>query len=150
MPNRVLCLHGKHFLSELKYSMDKNLDPQALEQVANGVVHSVIKETIIKYKKLIQDPLLREIWMKGMAKELGRLALGYGDEKVTNTVQFMDLDEIANISKGKNVTYANIVVDYCPQKKDPNRVRITVGGNLIRYSFELTTYTADLTISKIL
>ena len=66
--------------------------------------------------------------MKGMAKELGRLAQGHEDEKGTNTVQFMDLEEIAQIPKGKIVTYANIVVDYRPQKKDPNRVRITAGG----------------------
>ena len=121
-----------------------------MEQVANSVVHPVTKETITKYKTLIQDPLLRETWMKGMAKELGRLAQGYEDEKGTNTVQFMDLEEIAQIPKGKIVTYANIVVDYRPQKKDPNRVRITAGGNLIKYPFELTARTADLTTSKIL
>jgi hypothetical protein len=39
------------------------------------------------------------------------------------------------------VTYANIVVDYRPQKSDPN---------LINYPGELTTRTADLTTAKIL
>ena len=48
------------------------------------------------------------------------------------------------------VTYANIVVDYRPQKEDPNRVRITAGGNLIVYPGELTTRTAGITTSKIL
>ena len=46
--------------------------------------------------------------------------------------------------------YANIVVDYRPQKEDPNRVRITAGGNLINYPGELTTRTTNLTTSKIL
>jgi hypothetical protein len=46
--------------------------------------------------------------------------------------------------------YAHVVVDYRPQKEDPNRVRITAGGNLITYPGELTTQTADLTSSKIL
>jgi hypothetical protein len=41
-------------------------------------------------------------------------------------------------------------VDYRPQKEDLNRVRITVGGNLINYPGELTTRTADLTTAKIL
>ena len=41
------------------------------------------------------------------------------------------------------------MVDYRPQKTDPNRVRITAGGNLISYPFELTTRTADLPTSKI-
>ena len=43
-----------------------------------------------------------------------------------------------------------IVVDYRPQKSDPNRVRITAGGNLIDYQGELTTRTPDLTTSKFL
>jgi hypothetical protein len=48
------------------------------------------------------------------------------------------------------VTYARIVVDYRPQKQDPNRVRITVGGSLIKYPGEVTTRTADMTASKLL
>ena len=62
----------------------------------------------------------------------------------------MTIDEIKQIPKDRTVTYARIVVDYCPQKDDPNRVRITVGGNLIDYPDELTTQTADLVTSKIL
>jgi hypothetical protein len=42
------------------------------------------------------------------------------------------------------------VIDHCPQKEDPNRVQITVGGNLINYPFEPTTNTADMVSSKIL
>ena len=41
-------------------------------------------------------------------------------------------------------------LDYRPPKKAPNQVCITVGGNLIKYPFELTTRTADLTTSRIL
>jgi hypothetical protein len=41
-------------------------------------------------------------------------------------------------------------VDYRPQKADPNRVRITVGGNLIDYPGESTTRTADITTAKLL
>ena len=36
-----------------------------------------------------------------MAKELGRLAQGYKDTKGTNTVEFMDHDEIAKIPEEK-------------------------------------------------
>ena len=45
--------------------------------------------------------------MKGMCKELGRLAQGYGEKgaddyvKGTNTVLFMDLDEIKRFQKTK-------------------------------------------------
>ena len=48
------------------------------------------------------------------------------------------------------VTYARIVVDYRPQKADPNRVSITGGRNLIQYPGELTTRTADLCTTMIM
>ena len=41
-------------------------------------------------------------------------------------------------------------MDFRPQKEDPNRIRIAVGGNLIAYPDKLTTRTADLTVSNIL
>merc|ERR1712197_139847 len=58
--------------------------------------------------------------------------------------------QIWRIPKHKVVTHARLVVDFRPQKDDPNRVRMTAGGNLIKYAGELTTRTADLTTSKIL
>ena len=85
-----------------------------------------------------------------MCKELGNISQGFGKEKGTNTVKFMTHDEIANIPGDRTVTYARIVVDYRCQKDDPNRVRITVGGNLIDYPGELTTRTADLTTTKLM
>ena len=121
-----------------------------LQEYCNGVVHPVTKETITNYKKLANDPLLRETWTKAMCKELGNIAQGFGDTKGTNTVRFLTHAEIAAIPKDRTVTYARIVVDYRPQKEDPNRVRITVGGNLISYPGELTTRTADLTTTKLL
>ena len=48
--------------------METKANPLNLEQVANGVVHPVTQETITKYKRLIDDPLLRETWMEAMAK----------------------------------------------------------------------------------
>ena len=57
-----------------------------------------------------------------MCVELGQLAQGYKDTKVTETVKFMTWKEINRISADQTVTYARIVVDYRAQKKDPNRV----------------------------
>ena len=59
--------------------------------------------------------------------------------------------QVCDIPQDRIITYGHVVVDYRPQKDDPNRVRITAGGNLIKdYPGELTTHTADLTTSKIL
>ena len=68
---------GNAFLDELKETVRINNVPVNIEEVANGVVHPVTKETITKYKKLISDPLLRDTWSKAMCKELGRLAQGF-------------------------------------------------------------------------
>ena len=78
--------------------------------------------------------------------------LTQGDKRTgasgTNTLIILIPDRIHEIPNNRVVTYANIVIDYHPQKEDPNRVRITAGGNLIIYPSKLTTRTADITTSK--
>eukprot|EP00804_Cyclotella_cryptica_P010472 CCRYP_012303-RA/>CCRYP_012303-RA protein AED:0.45 eAED:0.14 QI:0/0/0/0.6/1/1/5/0/1176 len=111
--------------SESCYNVD-------IKHFCNGLQHPVTGETITTYKRLINIPQMREIWTTAFGKEFGNLA--QGDNKT-----------------GRTVTYGRIVIDFHPQKADPNRVRITAGGNLIKdYPGELTTRTADLTTSKIL
>jgi hypothetical protein len=56
--------------------------------------------------------------------------------------------EIYHVGKDQTITYERIVVDYLPQKANPNNLHITAGRNLIDYPGELTTHTADLTTSK--
>ena len=85
-----------------------------------------------------------------MSKEIGQLAQGYGDTEGADTICFLSLDEIKQIPSDQTVMYARIVVDYRPQKTDPNRVRITAGGSLISYPFELTLRTVDFATSKLL
>ena len=83
-----------------------------------------------------------------MCRELGHLAQGYEHKKGTSTITFMKKEDINKILKDRTVTYTCIVVDYHPQKKDLNCVRITAGGNLIQYPYELTIRTANLPTSK--
>ena len=59
-------------------------------------------------------------------------------------------NEINHIPQDRVFTYARLVVDFRPPKDDPNRVRITAGGNLIKYPGEITTRTADTTTAKVL
>jgi hypothetical protein len=65
----------------------------------------------------------------------------------TNTMFVMDPKDILNIPVDRTVTYANVVVDFRPQKEDPHRIRITARGNLIKYPGKLTTRTAEITTS---
>jgi hypothetical protein len=116
------------------------------------VVHPVTGETISRYQKLANDPVTRDVWTTAFGKEFGSLAQGGNRTNTagTDSMFILDRHEIPNIPKDRTVTYARVVVDFRPQKPDPNRVRITAGGNLITYPGELTTRTADLTSSKIL
>ena len=71
--------------------------------------------------------------------------------KGKNCIFVMTHNQIVKMrAKEKKPTYARVVVDFRPQKEDPNRVRITAGGNLIKYAVELTTQTADLKTTKML
>ena len=106
---------------------------------------------IQNYQKLLKSDSTRATWSLGMCKYLGRLSQGFqGLVKGTYTVFFMDRQQIREIPEDKTVTYARIVVDYCPQKADPHRVRVTAGGNLLNAPGDLSTRTAELTTFKII
>ena len=125
-----------------------------IEQFCAPVVHPKTGEVITKYAKLANDPdpEISQTWKDGLGKEFGNMA--QGDNKTGtkghDAIHVLTHEQIAAIPKHKVITYARLVVDFRPQKKDPNRVRMTAGGNLIQYSGELTTRTADLTTAKII
>ncbi len=126
--------------------------PWTCEHFCAPVTHPVTGKTITKYNELIPDPITRQVWSRAFGTEFGNLAQG---DNVTNTpgtdsIFVMTHEQILRILHNRTVTYTRIVVDYRPQKADPNRVRLTVGGNLIDYPGELTTHTADLTTTKML
>eukprot|EP00957_Ditylum_brightwellii_P007657 578838-Ditylum_brightwellii.AAC.1 len=105
----------------------------------------------MNYQQLIKNPDTTKTWSRGMCRELGQLAQGWkAEEQGTNTIVFFDKQQIKTIPENRTVTYARIVVDHRPQKKDLNRVQITVGGNLINYPGDVATSTADLITTKLL
>jgi hypothetical protein len=60
-----------------------------IKAVCSGVVHPVTKETIMKYTKLTNNPVLKLLWVPAMSKELLRLAQGKeGITVATNTIFF--------------------------------------------------------------
>ena len=84
------------------------------------------------YQILLKQDSTREIWELAMCKELGTLSQEYkGLVEGKNNFFFMSHDNIRDIPPDKTVTYACIVVDYRPQKADPNNVCLTVGVNLL-------------------
>ena len=124
--------------------------PWTCEHFCAPVIHPVTGESITKYKKLVDDPITQHIWSRAFGKEFGNLAQGDAATNTpgTDSIFVMTYEQIRRIPNDRTVTYTRIVVDYRPQKADPNRVRLTAGGNLIDYPGELTTRTADLTTTK--
>ena len=93
-----------------------------------------------------------EIWQIAFGKDFGGMAQGNikMGQKGTNAIFVMMNAAILLIPADRTIMYVRVVVDFCPQKADPHRIRITAGGNLINYPGELTTQTADLTTSKLM
>jgi hypothetical protein len=49
-----------------------------------------------------------------------------------------------------NITYGKIVCDYKPHKREKERFRLTISGDILDYSGDVATSTADITTFKIL
>ena len=103
----------------------------------------------MEYRHLMKSPKHATEWQKSFSNELGRLAQGIaGRETGTNTIFFITHDQVPP-DRRKDVTYGRICVDYRPKKKEPNRTRLRVGGNLIDYPGDVSTPTADTTTAKL-
>jgi hypothetical protein len=108
----------------------------------------------MEYRDLLKDPKHRETWSRAAANEFSRLfnvvgknADGTQRVKGTNTCHWI---KKSHVPKGKRVTYARTVVAVRPEKEEINRVRITVGGNLLDYLGETSTEAASIETTKLL
>jgi hypothetical protein len=72
---------------------------------------------------------------------------GIRDIPGTDTCFFIDLKHIPHDRK---ITYGKMVCHYKHHKKEKERVWLTVGGDILDYSGDIVTSTADITTFKIL
>ena len=70
---------------------------------------------------MLNNPTFRDVWETGFGKKCGGLAQGdkITGTKGTNTLIILCPNQIHEIPNDQVVTFANIVVDYRPQKEDP-------------------------------
>jgi hypothetical protein len=69
--------------------------------------------------------------VRSFANELGQLAQGVSNRvQGTDTIFFIPFSAVPS---DRTVTYGRLVCDYRPQKSEPERTRLTGGGNLITY-----------------
>jgi hypothetical protein len=71
-----------------------------------------------------------------------------GVSKGTNTIIFIKRNEIP-ADRRCDTTYACICVNYRPEKDNPNRTQLTVGGNLIHVLGIVSTPTVDRVAVKL-
>ena len=105
---------------------------------------------LLEYRHLVKHPNHRKLWSGAFGKEVGHLSQGLPSiVEGTNTVNFIFKNEIP-ADRFKDITYARIVCNYKPEKKEPNRCRITVGSNLNNYPSDCGTPTTNLLTVKLL
>lgn len=138
--------HPRRIRKPSKYYSPDFVNAAELSHYINAVLN---KETgkLEEYRHLIEGKD-KDIWFNGMSKELARLSDGRlkGDVK---GMQAIEWQHPRHLPYGKTPTYMRVCADYRAQKKDPHRVRCTVGGNRIQYKGPTHTPTADLTLFKL-
>jgi hypothetical protein len=112
----------------------------------NAVIHPVTGKEM-GYISVMKEPCIQPLWKRGFGRKCRRLFQGIRDIPGTNTYFFIKL---TNISKDINITYGKIVSDYKPHKKEKECIQLTMGGDILNYSGDITTSTADITEFMIL
>ena len=85
---------------------------------------------------------------KASANELGQLSQGIRNIKGTETIHFILKSKVP--FDEKIVTYGKTVCDIKPDKEEYCRTRLTVVGNLLDYTGNLSMPTASVTTEKCL
>ena len=105
---------------------------------------------LMEYQYLMKKPKYRNLYGNSYAKEIGRLAqVMPGQVTGTNTIFFVYKKDVP-ADRWRDVTYGRVVVNFRPEKEDPYRTRLTVGGDCVNYPYDCGTPTVDLATVKYL
>ena len=112
----------------------------------------------LEHRQLRAHPTHKPTWDASYANELGRLCQGIGTlpgqpttKRIPGTdtftpIHFHDIPS----DRRSDITYTKVVCEVRPQKSDPYRTRITIGGNRIAYPGDAGTRTGSLETFKLL
>ena len=112
---------------------------------------------LLEHRQLRNHPAYKQTWDASYATELGRFCQGFGPNPTTSTAKQVDgTDTFFPIlycdipaDRRRDITYTRVVCEVRPQKEDPNRTRITSGGNRICYPGDTGTWTGSLELVKL-
>ena len=144
-------LHNKQYEQQLPQSVT-SIPNQATPQLypSNHINHIFDAQgKKVSLDKLITQQNTKEIWIKALNNELGRLSNGYKHNNIagTQTLRFIKKQDVPN---GRKITYSNFVCDVRPLKKEMYRVRMTVGGDRLEYFDDTASPTATLLDTKLI
>ena len=146
-PTAVQCCNLHSSTYQTKLHLQIQAKQQQRQQHHRYLTNHVTCKQIgrnLKFHKLQAGPD-GATWNNGMCNELGCLSQGWNNLPGNNTIKFI---HHSSVPKNAKVTYVNPVCDICLHKEETHRVRLTAGGNLISYPYEISTPTADLVLIK--
>ena len=116
---------------------------------ASGRVWDDDKAKMCSYKELINhlNPKVQQKWIRSGENEFGRLFRGFQPNDIEG-IGVLDWIKRSEVPMGKKVTYPRYTVAVRPEKDEPDRTRITCGGNLLDYFGDVTTHTASMETVK--
>ncbi len=111
----------------------------------------------LEHCQLRRDPHYKTTWDTSYANKLGQLCQGIGSVSAptsqrvvgTNTCYIIDNQDTPS-HKRKEICHTMVICEVHPEKDDPDRTRITIGGNRICYPGNVGTNTALLELVKLL
>ena len=115
--------------------IDSTMPKTRKENSATNKISGVDQE----YRHLIKGPE-RKIWEISFANELGQLSQGIREVRGKNTIMF-----ILKYKVNKDKKYGKSVCEMKPEKEEKERTRLTVGGNLLDFTGNLSAPTTSVT-----
>ncbi len=109
----------------------------------------------LEHRQLCRDPNHKPTWDRSYENEIGCLCQGVGTHPkkqniqrvaVTNTMRPIRFSDIPKDCIS-DVAHTKVVYEVRLTKVDPNRTRITIGGNTITYLGDCRTRTGSLKLS---
>ena len=113
---------------------------------------------VLEYRQLRKHHSYANTWNTSYANELSSLCQGIGrctegpsNQRVAGTNTFRPIPYHAiPADRRPEITFTKVVCSVRPDKADPHRTRITVGGNRIDYPHDVGTPTGSLELLKLL
>ena len=151
-PTLPRCHPTRHMISQCSQDEGNQIEtinpPATIPEPATHWASAIIdpdSAKAVECRHLIQSPQHEDKWTKPITNKFGRLAQGMGGQvKETNTIFFINHNKLPQ-ERCKDVTRGRICVSSHAQKAGKERTHITVGGNVVNCSGDVSTPTSGTT-----